>query len=65
MERPRNFAERLDACEISGADYAASMLAASVGMIWDIATGHVATYERLISSLSEDDRHDSSGNRLG
>jgi hypothetical protein len=34
------------------------MFAASVGMIWDLATGHVSAFDRMLSDLSEDDTLD-------
>lgn len=50
--------ERHDARETSSAILAASMFAASVGMIWDLATGHVSAFDRMLSDLSEDDKPD-------
>jgi hypothetical protein len=32
------------------------MFAASVGMIWDLATGHVSAFDRMLSNLSEDEQ---------
>jgi hypothetical protein len=29
-----------------------------VGMIWDLATGHVSAFDRMLSDLSEDDTPD-------
>jgi hypothetical protein len=56
MKRSRLPGERLDARETSNAVFAASMFAASAGMIWDLATGHVSAFDRMLSNLIEDDR---------
>lgn len=56
MKRQRLNGERLDARETSSAVLAASMFAASAGMIWDLATGHVSAFDRMLSDLTEDDR---------
>ncbi len=56
MKRQRRSGERLDARETSSAVLAASMFAASAGMIWDLATGHVSAFDRMLSDLTEDDR---------
>jgi hypothetical protein len=53
-ERSAIAGERLDARDTSNTVLAASMFAASVGMIWDLATGHVSTFDRMLSNLSED-----------
>jgi hypothetical protein len=58
MKRSYVCNERLDARETSSAVLAASMFAASVGMIWDLATGHVSAFDRMLSDLSEDDTPD-------
>jgi hypothetical protein len=58
MKRSYVCNERLDARETSSAVLAASMFAASVGMIWDLATGHVSAFDRMLSDLSEDDTLD-------
>jgi hypothetical protein len=58
MKRSYVCNERLDARETSNAVLAASMFAASVGMIWDLATGHVSAFDRMLSDLSEDDTLD-------
>ena len=58
MKRSYVCSERLDASETSSAVLAASMFAASVGMIWDLATGHVSAFDRMLSDLSEDDTLD-------
>jgi hypothetical protein len=57
MKRSHLIGERLDARDTSSAAVlAASMLAASVGMIWDLATGHVSVFERMLSDFSEDEK---------
>lgn len=56
MKRSHLEGERLDARELSSAALTASMFAASVGMIWDLATGHVSAFDRLLSDISDDDR---------
>ena len=58
MKRSYVCSERLDERETSSAVLAASMFAASVGMIWDLATGHVSAFDRMLSDLSEDDTPD-------
>jgi hypothetical protein len=55
MRRSHLSGERFDAHHTSGAVLAASMFAASVGMIWDLATGHVSAFDRMLSNLSEDE----------
>ncbi|MGO4684363.1 hypothetical protein [Hyphomicrobium sp. 2TAF46] len=50
--------ERLDVRDNTDAVLAASMFAASVGMIWDLATGHISAFDRMLSNLSEDERPD-------
>jgi hypothetical protein len=55
MKRSHLTGERFDAHDSSGAVLAASMFAASVGMIWDLATGHVSAFDRMLSNLSDDD----------
>jgi hypothetical protein len=40
---------------MSNAVLAASLFAASVGMIWDLATGHVSAFDRMLANLSEDE----------
>jgi len=55
MKRPHLEGERLDAREMSNAAFTASMFAASVGMIWDLATGHVSAFDRILSSISDDE----------
>lgn len=55
MKRSHREGERFDAREISNAAFTASMFAASVGMIWDLATGHVSAFDRMLSHISEDD----------
>ncbi|MBS0267675.1 MAG: hypothetical protein JSS54_01725 [Proteobacteria bacterium] len=50
--------ERLDARDNTDAVLAASMFAASVGMIWDLATGHLSAFDRMLSNLSEDEQSD-------
>jgi hypothetical protein len=56
MKRSHLSGERFDARELSSAALTASMFAASVGMIWDLATGHVSAFDRLLSDISDDDR---------
>lgn len=56
MKRSRLDGEGFDAREMSNAALTASMFAASVGMIWDLATGHVSAFDRLLSNISDDDR---------
>lgn len=57
MKRSHLIGERLDARDTSSAAVlAASMLAASVGMIWDLATAHVSVFERMLSDFSEDEK---------
>jgi hypothetical protein len=55
MKRPHLEGERLDAHDVSDAALTASMFAASIGMIWDLATGHVAAFDRMLSNISDDD----------
>lgn len=54
MKRSHLDGERFDARDVSNAAYTASMFAASVGMIWDLATGHVAVFDRMLSNISDD-----------
>ncbi|WP_045834824.1 hypothetical protein [Hyphomicrobium sp. 99] len=58
MKRSHLSGERLDVRDNTGAVLAASMFAASVGMIWDLATGHVSAFDRMLSNLSEDEQPD-------
>jgi hypothetical protein len=58
MKRSCISSERLAASETSEAALAASMFAASVGMIWDLATGHASAFDRLLSDLTEDQDRD-------
>lgn len=58
MKRSHLSGERFDARDNSSAVLAASMFAASVGMIWDLATGHVSAFDRMLSNLSEDESSD-------
>jgi hypothetical protein len=53
MKRSAFAGERFDARDSSNAVLAASMFAASVGMIWDLATGHVSAFDRILSNLSD------------
>lgn len=55
MRRSHLAGERLDARDMSNAVLAASLFAASVGMIWDLATGHVSAFDRMLANLSEDE----------
>lgn len=57
MRRSYDCSEQLDAREVSDAVLAASMFAASVRMIWDLATGDVSAFDRMLSDLSDDDNH--------
>ncbi len=59
MKRSHLAGERFDVRDTSNTLLAASMFAASVGMIWDLATGHVSAFDRMLSNLSEDDDQDS------
>jgi hypothetical protein len=61
MKRSHRDGERFDAREISNAAFTASMFAASVGMIWDLATGHVSAFDRMLSNISEDDYESRAG----
>jgi hypothetical protein len=61
MRRSHLAGERLDARDLSSAVLAASMFAASAGMIWDLATGHVSVFDRMLSNLSEDRTEDKDG----
>jgi hypothetical protein len=54
MKRSHPSGEPFDARDASSAILAASMFAASVGMIWDLATGHVSAFDRMLTNLSED-----------
>jgi hypothetical protein len=54
MKRSHLPGERFDVGDASNAVLAASMFAASVGMIWDLATGHVTAFDRMLSNLSDD-----------
>lgn len=56
MKRPHPEGERFDARDVSNAAFTASMFAASVGMIWDLATGHVSAFDRMLSNISDDDQ---------
>lgn len=58
MKRSHLAGERFDARDTSNAVLAASMFAASVGMIWDLATGHVSAFDRMLSNLSDDEAGD-------
>jgi hypothetical protein len=58
MKRSHLAGERLESRDTSGAILAASMFAASVGMIWDLATGHVSAFDRMLANLSDSDRDD-------
>jgi hypothetical protein len=58
MKRSHLSGERFDTRDNSSAVLAASMFAASVGMIWDLATGHVSVFDRMLSNLSEDESSD-------
>jgi len=53
MKRSHLDGERFDARDVSNAAYTASMFAASVGMIWDLATGHVAVFDRMLTNISD------------
>ena len=55
MKRSHFAGERFDAREMSNAAFSASMFAASVGMIWDLATGHASAFDRMLSNLSDDE----------
>ena len=59
MKRSHLTGERLEARDSTAALLAASMFAASAGMIWDLATGHVTVFDRLLSNLSDDQPSDS------
>ncbi|MBN9247388.1 hypothetical protein [Hyphomicrobium sp.] len=50
--------EWLDVRDNTDAVLAASMFAASVGMIWDLATGHLSAFDRMLSNLSDDEQPD-------
>lgn len=54
MKRSHLEGERFDSRDVSNAAYTASMFAASIGMIWDLATGHVAVFDRMLSNISDD-----------
>ena len=54
MKRSHLSGERLDARDDSSV-LTASMFAASVGMIWDLATGHVSAFDRLLDNLTRDE----------
>ena len=54
MKRSHLAGERFDARDTPNAVLAASMFVASVGMIWDLATGHVSAFDRMLSNLSDD-----------
>jgi hypothetical protein len=56
MKRSHLSGERLDLGDNYSAVLTASMFAASVGMIWDLATGHVSAFDRMLSNLSDDDQ---------
>ncbi len=58
MKRSHLAGERFDVRDASSTALAASMFAASVGMIWDLATGHVSAFDRMLSNLSEDRNRD-------
>lgn len=55
MKRSYPMGERLDARDMSDAVLAATMFAASAGMILDLATGHAAAFDCMLASLSDDD----------
>jgi hypothetical protein len=63
MKRSHRDGERFDARETSNAVFTASMFAASVGMIWDLATGHVSAFDRMLSNISEDNYEPRAGSR--
>lgn len=56
MKRPHLEGDRFDVREMSNAALTASVFAASVGMIWDLATGHVSAFDRMLSNISYDDQ---------
>ena len=56
MKRSHLEGEPFDAHDVSNAAFAASMFAVSVGMIWDLATGHVSAFDRMLSDISDDER---------
>jgi hypothetical protein len=58
MKRSHLCGERLDAGDNSGAVLAASLFAVSAGMIWDLATGHVSAFDRMLSNLSDDEEEE-------
>jgi len=58
MKRSHLSGERLDVRDNTDAVLAASMFAASVGMIWDLATGHLSAFDRMLSNLSDDEQSD-------
>ncbi|SFV37474.1 hypothetical protein [Hyphomicrobium facile] len=55
MKQSHLSGERLDVRDNSGAVLAASLFAASAGMIWDLATGDVSAFDRMLSNLSDDE----------
>jgi hypothetical protein len=55
MKRSHLEGERFDARELSDASFTAYMFAASAGMIWDLATGHVSAFDRMLSNISDDE----------
>jgi len=63
MKRSHRDGERFDAREMSNAAFSASMFAASVGMIWDLATGHASAFDRMLSNLSDDESETPQGRR--
>ncbi|MGH9694795.1 MAG: hypothetical protein ACRD5Z_11670 [Bryobacteraceae bacterium] len=54
MKQPRLSGDPFNVREPSNAVLAATMFAASVGMIWDLATGHVSAFDRMLSDFSDD-----------
>jgi len=64
MKRSHLSGERLDVRDNTDAVLAASMFAASAGMIWDLATGHLSAFDRMLSNLSEDEPSDDGSRTL-
>jgi hypothetical protein len=53
MKRSHFAGGRFDVDDASNAVLAASMFAASVGMIWDLVSRHVTAFDRMLSNLSD------------
>lgn len=53
MKRSHPEGERSELRDVSSTLLTATMFAASVGMIWDLATGHASAFDRILSDISD------------